>query len=125
MSFHYTPDPKDPGKKRKVGYKGYIAYVDVIVGRILNALEKAGLSDNTLVIFVSDNGSYGVRGKNSSTETGAWVPMIFTGAGVKKRGMVDEMAIALSLTEEQIDPARPNKLKQGLGLPRSNRTGKD
>jgi len=37
-------------------YAGWVAQVDDAVGRVLAALDRAGLADNTLVIFSSDNG---------------------------------------------------------------------
>ena len=42
-------------------YGDFVAQVDDAVGRVLAALERAGGSDETLVIFTSDNGSYMYR----------------------------------------------------------------
>jgi arylsulfatase A-like enzyme len=39
-------------------YGDFIEQTDWTVGRVLQALEDAGVADNTLVIFTSDNGSY-------------------------------------------------------------------
>ncbi|MFO7975160.1 MAG: sulfatase-like hydrolase/transferase [Candidatus Hydrogenedentota bacterium] len=33
-----------------------IEHMDIAVGRVLDALDDAGVSDNTLVVFFSDNG---------------------------------------------------------------------
>ena len=40
-------------------YFGMIAALDDAVGRILDALDEAGIADNTLVVFLSDNGCAG------------------------------------------------------------------
>ena len=40
-------------------YFGMIAGLDDAVGRILDALDEAGIADNTLVVFLSDNGCAG------------------------------------------------------------------
>ena len=40
-------------------YFGMIAALDDAVGRILDALDEAGVADNTLVVFLSDNGCAG------------------------------------------------------------------
>jgi arylsulfatase A-like enzyme len=40
-------------------YGAMIHHMDVQVGRVLDALDEAGLSDNTLVVFTSDNGGLG------------------------------------------------------------------
>lgn len=48
----YLPHPRP-----HAGYAAMISDLDGYVGRVMAALEKAGLVDNTLVIFSSDNGS--------------------------------------------------------------------
>lgn len=40
----------------RVGYYASLALLDKEVGRVLNVLDKKGIADNTLVIFVSDHG---------------------------------------------------------------------
>lgn len=35
-----------------------VVYTDIIVGRIMDKLEKEGLLENTLVIFTGDNGTH-------------------------------------------------------------------
>lgn len=50
--------------------------LDRKVGLVLQALEKDGLADNTVVIFFGDNGQSHVRGKQFCYEEGLHVPMI-------------------------------------------------
>ncbi len=38
-------------------YPDRVAYLDHLVGRLMTALERAGLRDSTLVIFTGDNGT--------------------------------------------------------------------
>jgi arylsulfatase A-like enzyme len=45
----------EPREDRRV-YLAMIASLDDAVGRVLAALERAGIAENTLVVFVSDNG---------------------------------------------------------------------
>jgi len=45
----------EPDENRRV-YKALIASLDESVGRVLDALDARGLSDDTLVLFISDNG---------------------------------------------------------------------
>ena len=47
---------------RKRVYAGMVRAIDRSVGRILDTLEEEGLSDNTMVIFTSDNGGAGYIG---------------------------------------------------------------
>ena len=43
-------------RRARYGYHTSIALIDLECGRVLDALDRAGLADNTLVIFVSDHG---------------------------------------------------------------------
>jgi arylsulfatase A-like enzyme len=45
--------------KSSAGYYGdFVAQVDATLGRVVQALDKARLADNTLLIFTSDNGAH-------------------------------------------------------------------
>jgi arylsulfatase A-like enzyme len=68
---------REPGL---VKYYESVSYLDELVGRVLAALEKQGLADNTVVVFLGDNGqmagSRGVRGKVVPWEESVRVPLI-------------------------------------------------
>ncbi len=81
-----TPDPTKPGARWPAGLKSNLEYLDYLVGKLFAALKADGLDENTLVIFVGDNGTGG-DGKGTPTELGARVPFIARGPGVK-RGVV-------------------------------------
>ncbi len=55
---HYpvVPAPEFQGKSQAGEYGDFVAQVDWTVGRVLEALERTGLADDTLVFFTSDNG---------------------------------------------------------------------
>jgi arylsulfatase A len=70
-----------------IWFKDMVEYSDYLTGRILQALDDAGVRDNTIVIFTGDNGTnikvtttttHGdvVGGKNSVKKTGTHVPFI-------------------------------------------------
>ncbi|MCF0074087.1 arylsulfatase [Dyadobacter sp. CY261] len=78
---------KDKADARKV--YGMATNIDDNVGRILAELKKQGLEENTIVIFVTDNGNQqlrfnaGFRGlKGSAWEGGTRVPFLISGAGL-------------------------------------------
>ena len=53
---HFQNKPAMPGYPSRPEYAGLLAELDDSVGRLLAALDRLELKDNTLVIFVSDNG---------------------------------------------------------------------
>ncbi len=90
-----TPDSKKEGddlfKSDDRNFKYCVEYLDKLIGKLVEEVEKAGLKDRTIIIFTADNGTGG-KGKGSPTELGARVPMIIWGPGyVKQRGSVMEL----------------------------------
>ena len=63
-----------------VNYYAFVTEIDDWVGKILDRLDRLGLTDNTLVIFVSDHGemlgAHGLRGKFNFFEESVRVPLI-------------------------------------------------
>lgn len=103
-AVHYpleAPDPliekyrqrKGPGIKEPE-YAAMLEAMDAAIGRVLQALDDLGLSDQTLVVFTSDNGSFnGVRrplrgSKGHLYEGGIRVPMIVRYPGVVEANSV-------------------------------------
>jgi len=70
-------------------YYASIAFVDANVGRLLDALAKMGLAENTTIVFWSDHGynlgEHGQWMKQSLWEPSARLPMIIAGAGVEAK----------------------------------------
>lgn len=55
------PHPRFAGKSKLGPYGDFIMQVDDVVGQILNAIDEAGINENTIVVFTSDNGSFMYR----------------------------------------------------------------
>jgi len=74
-------------KKALGGYYASVAFMDAQVGKVLDALEKAGLKDKTIVIFTSDHGyhlgEHDFWAKVSLHEESAKVPLIICMPGKK------------------------------------------
>ncbi|MEO0914105.1 MAG: sulfatase-like hydrolase/transferase, partial [Pseudomonadota bacterium] len=67
-------------------YFGLCTWLDHNVGQILNALDAAGLAENTTVIYTSDHGdnvgARGLWGKSNMYEESAAIPMVMAGPNV-------------------------------------------
>ena len=101
--FVPTPDSEDWSKKNHKNNTAYfadmVAYMDKIVGRIVDKLDALGLRDNTLLLFTGDNGTHKsikskmpdgiIQGaKGETTDAGTRVPLIANWPGVIPAGKV-------------------------------------
>lgn len=69
------------------GYFACVSFVDAQIGKVLDALEKSGQAENTIVILWGDHGfhlgDHGLWGKHTTMEQAARVPLIIKAPGVK------------------------------------------
>lgn len=74
-----TPTAEQAAEMRH-GYFANITYMDAQIGRVLDALERSGVADRTIVTFISDHGyhigEHTQWGKTSNFEYDARVPML-------------------------------------------------
>lgn len=66
----YTPGGRFQGTSDAALYGDFIQELDWMVGSVISCLEEQGLSDNTLVVFTSDNGGMLNLGGRTATELG-------------------------------------------------------
>ncbi|MFN3147816.1 MAG: sulfatase-like hydrolase/transferase [Paracoccaceae bacterium] len=102
---------------------GQIALIDHNVGRILIALQDAGLAENTIVIYISDHGDWlgdhGLILKGPMHYDGLLrVPMILRGPGIPRGKKVDEPVSTLDLGPTFLDygEAKPLQTQHGTTL---------
>ncbi len=98
----FTSTPLEPdAKTSEEKHKAMVRYTDHLLGRIVAALSEAGVSENTLIIFTSDNGTcpqmvghIGGRaipgGKAKTIEPGVNIPFIANWPGAIAGGRVSE-----------------------------------
>ena len=128
----FTPAKRFQGTSQCGLYGDFIHELDWIVGEILSCLEDNGLSDNTLVIFTSDNGGMFNHGGQAAFKAGhrqngdllgfkfgVWegghrVPLIVRWPGKVKAGTtsnqlignVDMLATFAAVTGQKLDKAQ-------------------
>lgn len=96
--------PHEPFAESKLErHKAMVRYTDYLVGKLVKAVDDAGIRNNTIIIFTTDNGTAGgitgklngrtvKGGKAKLTENGPRAPFIVNGPGLVPAGIeTDEL----------------------------------
>lgn len=83
----YLPDTEET-REDMAGYYDEITRMDGVIGKVLNYLDQHGLTQNTMVVFVSDNGMPYPRAKTTLYDTGIQTPLLMRMPGTIQGGMV-------------------------------------
>ncbi|RMG61415.1 MAG: hypothetical protein D6722_19715 [Bacteroidetes bacterium] len=95
--------PRDPEEVRRHirEYYAMISHLDAQVGRILDALERQGLMNNTLIVFAGDNGlavgQHGLMGKQNVYQHSVQVPLIMAGPGLPRGEQRDALCYLIDI----------------------------
>jgi iduronate 2-sulfatase len=93
--------PIDPKLARKLrhAYLACVSYVDAQIGRMISALDEAGIRDNTIIIVWGDHGWHlgemGTWGKATNYEIATRVPLMIWTPDMKARGKSTDALVEL------------------------------
>ena len=91
----------DSWKSLVRSYLACISFVDSQVGRVLDALDRSGQADNTIIVLWSDHGYHLgeklITGKNTLWERSTHVPLVFAGPGISSNAVCDEAVELLDI----------------------------
>ncbi|WP_182866984.1 sulfatase family protein [Rhodopirellula sp. JC639] len=105
----YYPDHPDIVRDW-AAYLDSVRMTDVMVGQVLNRLEKEGVLENTLVLFMTDHGISHARGKQFLYDEGLHVPLVIAGPGIDSGTVRDDVV-------EHIDIAALSLAAAGIDVP--------
>ncbi|KAJ5266482.1 Alkaline phosphatase-like alpha/beta/alpha [Penicillium angulare] len=98
-------------------YYKSISRLDQGVGMVLEGLEESGLSDDTLILFVSDNGPPFINSKTTLYDAGVCLPMIMkcpgSAAGAVNPNMISYVDILPTLLDWAQYPSPENPARLG------------
>ena len=91
-------------------YLDAVRMTDHMLGEVISRLEKEGVRNNTLIVFMTDHGISHARGKQFLYEEGIHVPLVISGPGIKP-GSIREDPV------EHIDIAALSLGAAGIPIP--------
>ncbi|MBQ37861.1 MAG: hypothetical protein CME04_15855 [Gemmatimonadaceae bacterium] len=90
--------PEEMIRKSIAAYFGFVSYTDTCVGRLVDAIDAAGLRDDTLIVYASDHGEMlyknGICEKHTFFEDAVRIPLIFSQPGVVPEGERTEALVS-------------------------------
>lgn len=103
--------PRDPVLLRDwAAFLDAVRFTDAHVGKVIARLEKEGILEQTLVIFMTDHGISHARGKQFLYNEGTHIPLVVRGPGIAKGKVRDDLV-------QQIDLAAISLAAAGAPLP--------
>ncbi len=85
-------------------YLDQVEYMDNEVGMIFQELEDKGMADNTIIIFIGDNGRCNIRGKGYVHDPGLRIPFIMyypnkIGKGIVRKDIISATDITATILD--------------------------
>ncbi len=118
------PWPRRPEQVRQMlaVYYRYISYLDVQIGRVVDALEQSPHQERTIVVFAGDSGvargSHGLIGKQNLYEHSIRVPLVIAGPGIAQGRQTQALCYLYDVlpTVGRLCGVAPPKGSEGLDL---------
>lgn len=106
----HSVDPFFTDEARRIAIRSYYAltsYLDDNVGQVLDALRRAGLANDTRVVYTSDHGedlgSRALWGKGTMTEESGGIPLILSGPDIPRGKRITAAASLMDVFPSVLD----------------------
>ena len=96
--------PDWPAIREEVaGYLSHLLWMDHLVGEVLDELERARLAEDTLVVFISDNGPAFPGCKTTLYDRGVGTPLMFRWPAALEPRWSEDLVSSVDLTPTLLD----------------------
>ena len=124
--FVPTPDSDSlKSKDKQKNFEDMVAYMDKVVGQIVQTTEDLGIADRTLILFTGDNGTHKTirstlngrvikGGKGQMTDAGTRVPLVALWPGKVPAGKVSDTLVDFSDFLPTLLDVSSQKIPDGL-----------
>ncbi len=120
------PRSDDALRTHEREYRAIVEHMDDQIGRVLDALERLGLADDTIVVFTGDHGlavsRHGLLGKQNLYEHSVRTPLVVAGPGVAQGRRVPAPVYLHSVLATAAElagvPAMPSVAPEAAGVGR-------
>lgn len=95
------PRSESETREHIADYYAMISHLDAETGRILEALEKTGQKENTIIVYTADHGlavgQHGLLGKQNMYDHSIRIPLIMSGPGIPKGKKVNRLTYQMDI----------------------------
>lgn len=84
-------------------YLSTVEQADAVIGAVLKALTESGRSENTIIVYTSDQGFCYHRAKATTYDWGVHIPLSFTGPGIRSDIQTAELVSHTDLAPTVLD----------------------
>ena len=96
-------------REYRAAYYGKISLIDHWMGELVDALERRGMLEKTVIVYTADHGEFagdhGRFGKSTFHEQSARIPLIAAGPGIAEGATTDALASLVDLYPTLLDAA--------------------
>lgn len=82
-------------------YYAMISHMDAQIGRVMEALKRKGIEDNTILVYTSDHGlsigQHGLMGKQNMYDHSIRIPLIMAGPGLPRGARIESMTCQMDI----------------------------
>jgi arylsulfatase A-like enzyme len=94
-----------PIRREMANFQAAIEFLDYHLGRLLNAIDRLGFAENTVIMFTTDHGIDGLRSKGRLYDKGMELALMMRGPGIEPGTVIDHQIQNIDYTPTFLEAA--------------------